>query len=310
MSVLSRTTPRTRSFEGRKSKVVSSIFRWYSNKGRTLPWRGETNSYRILVSEIMLQQTQVSRVLQIYPVFLKRFPDFGSLARARTSSVIRAWKGMGYNNRAIRLQQVARTLLRNHRGALPTDVETLQTLPGIGKYTAHALVCLVHHKHVPVVDTNISRVLSRIYPPEARKMDIWDLAAITLPRRSADRWNQALMDLGAMVCTSSAPKCGMCPVAKYCPSAFRVSPNKRTRNLHEPSRDGLPNRIYRGRIVSALRETRATQFISAHKLGHTVKPSYSLRDKKWLEQLVRGLEKDGLVVIRRTKLGLAVALPE
>lgn len=258
----------------------------------------------------MLQQTQVSRVLQMYPRFLKRFPSFSSLANARTSSVIRAWRGMGYNNRAVRLQHLARTVLSAHQGRLPTTIESLEKLPGIGKYTAHALACLAFNQHVPVVDTNIRRVLSRLFPAQAKKLDIWALAAIALPSRSAHRWNQALMDLGATVCTSANPKCRICPVVKLCPSSFRVQRSTELRATPEPSRDGLPNRIYRGRIVDALRRTTGSNYVSFAHLGRKVKDSYSIQDEPWLERLMKALEKDGLVVLKKTPKGYFASLPQ
>jgi A/G-specific adenine glycosylase len=206
------------SIRNRKSLITRSILRWFARSARKLPWRGEENPYRILVSEIMLQQTQVSRVLQKYPLFIRRFPSFSSLAVAKTSSVIREWKGMGYNNRAIRLQRLARIVKSQYRGMLPKSVEELQSLPGIGKYTAHALSYLVHGQNVPVVDTNIKRVLSRLFRRDEKNLGIWETAQSILPSRKAHIWNQALMDLGALICTAANPKCGICPVAGYCPS--------------------------------------------------------------------------------------------
>lgn len=257
----------------------------------------------------MLQQTQVSRVLQMYPRFLSRFPDLATLARAKTSSVIRSWKGMGYNNRSVRLQQLAKSVLGEYGGRLPRTVAELQTLPGVGRYTAHALACLVYDQHVPVVDTNVKRVLSRIFPFQARKRDIWNLAEMALPSTKAQRWNQALMDLGATICTSANPKCRDCPVAKLCPSAFRMKRRIARPAKTEPSRDGLPNRIYRGRVIDVLRHFPNRDYVSLPRLGRKVKDSYSKLDEQWLEWLMKGLEKDGLVILRKTPRGYAASLP-
>lgn len=278
--------------------------------GRVLPWRGEKNPYRILISEVMLQQTQVSRVLQLYPRFLKRFPDFATLKRARTSAVIRAWKGMGYNNRAVRLQQLARTVMDQYGGRLPRTIEELQQLHGIGVYTAHALACLAFGQNVAVVDTNIKRVLGRLFPAQVEKSDIWTVAEHVLPNRNAHRWNQALMDLGATICVSANPKCGVCPVAKLCPSAFRIPRLKALPTKPEPSRNGVPNRIYRGRIVDALRHLPNRSFVSSSVLGRKVMESFTLQDRNWLEQLMKGLEKDGLVVLKKTQRGYSASLPQ
>jgi A/G-specific adenine glycosylase len=296
-------------FARRRSSIIQRIFRWYSRSARKLPWRGERNPYRILLSEVMLQQTQVSRVLEKYPQFLKRFPDFTTLARAKTSSVIRAWKGMGYNNRAVRLQQLARTVNGDWQGRLPRTVEQLQSLPGIGKYTAHALACLAFNQRVPVVDTNVNRVLGRLFPAQAKRMDIWKLAELTLPKQRADEWNQALMDLGSTLCNSSSPKCDTCPVLKLCPSSFRTE-NRSVKSItKEPSRDGLPNRIYRGRVVEVLRHSAGGKFIAAKRLGRQIKNDFSAHDEKWLVQLMKGLEKDGLIVMKLSKNGFGASLP-
>jgi A/G-specific adenine glycosylase len=172
----------------RRSLLTARVLRWYRNNGRQLPWRNENDPYRVLVSEVMLQQTQVSRVLTKYPRFLKRFPTFKKLANAKTSDVIKAWEGMGYNNRALRLQRLAVTVLDQHRGRLPESIRELQALPGIGRYTAHALACFSFGRRVPVVDTNIKRVLTRLRSPQRREpapkeADIWDLASSLLPHR-------------------------------------------------------------------------------------------------------------------------------
>ncbi|MBI3578423.1 MAG: A/G-specific adenine glycosylase, partial [Ignavibacteriales bacterium] len=258
-----------------KSEITRAVLRWYRNNGRRLPWRGIRDPYRILVSEVMLQQTQVSRVLIKYPQFLKRFPSFKSLADAKASDAIKAWQGMGYNNRVIRLQQLARTIIKNNQGRLPNDINELQKLPGIGRYTAHAVACLVFHEQVPVVDTNIIRVLSRLFPKKLKlnrqqRIEIeaiWETAEWLLPRNRAADWNQALMDLGAMVCTAANPKCSMCPVQSYCPSAFKTI-RATTKSLkQEPKRDGIPHRIYRGRIIEALRNLNGKKSITASELG-------------------------------------------
>ncbi len=298
------------SFGIRKSSIIKRIFRWYSRTARELPWRGERAPYRILISEVMLQQTQVSRVLLKYPQFLKRFPNFGSLARANTSSVIREWKGMGYNNRAVRLQRLARIVYGDFGGKLPTSIEELQSLPGVGKYTAHALACLAFNQRVPVVDTNIIRVLGRMFPFETNRMDIWNVAELVLPKRKAHVWNQALMDLGATICTSRSPNCEVCPVANLCPSAFQIQKKTMTPMTKEPSRDGLPNRIYRGRIVDELRLSRRNTFVPVAKLGKRIKHTFSGNDKRWLDLLIKDLEKDGLIILKQTKSGIAASLPQ
>ncbi len=294
----------------RPASISAPILRWYSRFGRTLPWRDEKNPYRILVSEVMLQQTQVSRVAEKYPGFIGRFPTISSLARAKTSTVIRAWKGMGYNNRAVRLQLLAKSVTQLHSSKLPRDVEALQSLPGIGKYTAHAIACFAYRRQVPVVDTNVRRVLTRLFPSWTKNADIWEIAERVLPRRRAYDWNQALMDLGSTICTAHSPKCSACPVSDLCPSAFRVVRSRSPRVQSEPHRDGLPNRIYRGRIVENLRYFPFGRRVTLSRLGPKIKEGYGKRDERWLLRLMQSLERDGLVELRRTRSGVAASLPQ
>ncbi len=294
----------------RKSSFSRMILHWYSRSAREFPWRNENDPYRILVSEVMLQQTQTSRVAEKYPPFIRRFPTFWSLARAPISSVIRAWRGMGYNRRAVHLHRLAKTVTAEHRGKLPEDIGQLMLLPGVGAYTAHAIACFAFRRHVPVVDTNIRRVLSRFFPSEAQRTDMWELAALTLPARKASDWNQALMDLGSTICTANNPGCDRCPVSRICPSSFRVRKVRTERSTTEPSRDGLPDRIYRGRIVEALRHRSSRSQIAVSRLGPTIKTSWSRRDEAWLIRLMMKLEKDGLVRLRKSNRGLAVSLAQ
>ncbi len=283
-----------------KARINTTLLRWYQKNGRELPWRGERDSYRILLSEVMLQQTQVARVLEKYPLFLDRFPTLRRLARARISAVIKAWRGMGYNHRALRLQKLARIVVNDFNNKLPENISELMSLPGVGRYTAHALACFAFGKNVAVVDTNVARVLNRLYPPanprtSSRDTDIWRLAERHLPRRNAHDWNQALMDLGATTCTAAIPRCDVCPLSELCPSARRVPHKKGHAKRMEPGRDGIPNRIYRGRIVEVLRNLRPGSSIASSILSRAVKTDFTTRDRRWFEALLRSLEHDGLV---------------
>jgi A/G-specific adenine glycosylase len=300
---------RTTGIDQRTPAITRTILRWYSRASRSLPWRGEKNPYRILLSEIMLQQTQVNRVLEKYPEFLNRFPNFITLARANTSSVIRSWKGLGYNNRVVRLQLLARWVVRENGGRLPQTIPQLQSLPGVGKYTAHALACFAFNKNVPVVDINVERVLKRLYPSDAKRLDAWSLAERVLPGKKAYDWNQALMDLGSTICVSSNPRCSECPAVTLCPSAFKVKKTAWSQKRIEPSRDGLPNRIYRGRIVEVLRHTSPNHSVSLSRLGRQIKQPFSKQDAAWLMGLLSRLEEDGLVALKRTRSGLLASLP-
>ena len=190
------------------------LLAWYKRNARVLPWRQTRNPYAILVSEFMLQQTQVNRVLDYYPRFLKRFPTLDVLARSRPKAVMEAWEGLGYYARARNLHRLAREVTRLHDGTLPDQPEALRTLPGVGRYTAGAVACFAYEKSVPTVDTNVRRVLERVFGPK----DVWALAEQIVPKRGERAWrfNQALMELGALVCTARKPKCPDCPVRNDC----------------------------------------------------------------------------------------------
>jgi A/G-specific adenine glycosylase len=190
------------------------LLAWYKRNGRDLPWRSTRNPYAVLVSEFMLQQTQVTRVLEYYPRFLKRFPTMHALARSKPGAVMEAWEGLGYYARARNLHKLAKHVTRLHDGALPDDPVILETLPGVGRYTAGAVACFAYEKPVATVDTNVRRVLQRVFG----ETDVWALAARLVPKNGARAWrfNQAVMELGALVCTARKPKCPECPVRTLC----------------------------------------------------------------------------------------------
>lgn len=193
------------------------LLAWFRTAGRDLPWRRTRDPYRVLVSEFMLQQTQVSRVLEYYPRFLRRYPDLKTLARARPRAVREAWEGLGYYRRATNLHRLAREVVRSHAGTVPSDPEELQTLPGVGPYTAGAVATFAYEQPAPAVDTNAGRVLRRVFGCRTAKQ-VRATAVALQPRRGKSAWsfNQALMELGALVCTARAPKCDECPVRSYC----------------------------------------------------------------------------------------------
>jgi A/G-specific adenine glycosylase len=251
----------------------------------------------------MLQQTQVSRVIEKYREFLDRFPTLLSLAQARTGSVIRSWSGLGYNARALRVQKLARLVARAYGGRIPDDPELLLALPGIGKYSANAIACFAFKKDVPVVDTNIHRVLSRIFwqasyaDDRVLERSAWQAAEMLLPRGRSRDWTLALMDLGATICTAHRPLCAECPVSTICRSAFVFDGEETGRRgvKKEPSRHGVPSRLYRGRIVEALRNVNGRGDIGLRELGKRIKTPFKEGEEAWLRSLLRGLERDGLV---------------
>jgi A/G-specific adenine glycosylase len=290
---------------------------WYRRNGRSFLWRRTTDPYTILVSEIMLQQTQAARVEEKLPGFLKKYPTLGALAKSTTGDVIRAWRGMGYNNRAVRLRDLAREVVDGHRGRLPEDPEQLDLLPGIGRYTAHAVACFAFRKSVPVVDVNIHRLFSRLFwrmkdsserkDPEA----VWDLAGRIIPR-DAWSWNQSVMELGSTICTAGKPGCARCPVREYCPSAHLEQAPLRRARAHmgkpEPSYNGIPRRLWRGRMVEALRNTNGRRSMSLHDLGKAIKPDFAPHEVGWLTELVDRLTEDGIVLAVRSPGNLRVSL--
>ena len=211
---------------------VRKLLIWYKKAARELPWRDTRNPYAILVSEFMLQQTQVSRVLEYFPRFMARFPTIDALARSRPKAVMEQWDGLGYYARAANLHALARVVRTTLAGKLPDDPEELEKLQGVGPYTAGAVACFAYEKAVPAVDTNVKRVLSRAFEPK----DVWKLAERIMPRDGKRAWkfNQAMMELGALVCTARAPKCQDCPVKNHCRYTARLNSQTRIHGRAHP----------------------------------------------------------------------------
>jgi A/G-specific adenine glycosylase len=209
--------------DARAAAFRRRLLAWYTRHRRVLPWRGERNAYAVLVSEIMLQQTQVARVLDFYPRFLARYPTCEDLAAASPDAVREAWAGLGYYARARNLHRTAQRIVAEWDGVVPSEPEDLRRLPGIGRYTAGAVASLAYGAPVAAVDTNAARVIARVFRirggSATKSRRIWRRAeSLVPPKRSAD-WNQALMDLGALFCTARVPRCGRCPVRRACASA-------------------------------------------------------------------------------------------
>jgi A/G-specific adenine glycosylase len=206
------------------------LLAWYRRHGRNLPWRHTDDPYHILVSEIMLQQTQVGRVLPKYAEWLEKYPTLEALAGAPERDVRETWYPLGYNVRPRRLQAIAREAVARFGGRLPADEDTLKSFKGIGAYTAGAIRSFAFRERAAIVDTNVARVLFRVFvaggdaKSHAMKRHLWELSTALMPVRPFD-FNQALMDLGAMVCLARAPRCLVCPVAKGC-RTFPFSPDK------------------------------------------------------------------------------------
>jgi A/G-specific adenine glycosylase len=262
----------------------------------------------------MLQQTQVSRVLEKYPLFLRRFPTVTALARARQSSVVRAWQGMGYNNRAVRFHRLAQSIVREYNGRLPDTLDALTALPGVGPYTANALLAFVFDKPAIVIDVNIRRVISRLTrtmkstAETLREPEVRSVAAELLPRHSPHDWYQALMDLGAMICTARTPECPACPMASLCPSRPTMVRGVSRKKKPERLTDGLPDRIYRGRVIEVLRNLPDRRAVRMSVLGKQIRSGFTPAHMRWLRNLVSGLQTDNLVRIDPGKDGGMVSL--
>ena len=197
------------------------LLSWYSRHGRDLPWRQTRDPYAILVSEFMLQQTQVAIVIPYYHRWFRRFPGFASLARASENEVLRAWQGLGYA-RARNLHATAKTVVDRHGGNFPREIEQMRQLSGIGKYTAHAVASFAFDQLVPIVEANTARVLARLFNLRKSidsglgRKTLWQHASSLLPKSDAAAFNSALLDLGALVCVARKPKCDLCPVEAFC----------------------------------------------------------------------------------------------
>jgi A/G-specific adenine glycosylase len=268
---------------------ADAILAWYGAVRRDLPWRRTRDPYALLVSEVMLQQTQVARVVPYYEAFVARFPDAGALADASGADVLRAWSGLGYNRRALALQAAARAVARD---GWPRTVEGLTALPGVGPYTAAAVASFAFGIDAAAVDTNVRRVVERLDRRRRRPRELARRADALLPAGRAGEWNQALMELGATVCVARAPACEACPAAA-CRSRGRPLPAAwsgaaRARGPAERFEDS--DRYVRGRIVAGLAANAA--------------PPDGIAPER-IERALAGLERDGLVV----RDGAEVRLP-
>jgi A/G-specific adenine glycosylase len=200
------------------------LLAWYAHHGRDLPWRRTREPYRVLVSEIMLQQTQVDRVIPKYHEFLERYPTLGDLARAQAREVTKSWRPLGYYRRATDLHGIARETVARYDGRLPDDGATLRCMRGIGRYTAGAILAFAHSQDAALVDTNVRRVLGRVFlggrgiKRLRGQKAMWELAESLVPEGRAYDYNQALMDFGATWCTARKPKCSRCTMKAFCRS--------------------------------------------------------------------------------------------
>ena len=240
-----------------------SLLGWFARNGRNLPWRETRDPYAILVSEFMLQQTQVPTVIPYYHEWLRRFPDFASVARASQNAVLHAWQGLGYYSRARNFRAAAKIVQSRYGGLFPSDITAIRELPGVGRYTANAVATFAFNRPVPIVEANTSRVLARLFDMRAPidstngREKLWENAAQLVPKRDTARFNSALIDLGSLVCLPDKPRCYICPVKKFCgtknPEALPIKKSKpRTRRLIERHAFAISN----GRVLLEQSSTR------------------------------------------------------
>lgn len=223
-----------------------ALLAWYGEAARTLPWRRSKDPYRVLVSEVMLQQTQVDRVVPRFESFIERWPTEDDLGEATNSEVLTEWSGLGYNSRAIRLRDAALTVARD---GWPTTPEGLVRLPGVGPYTANAIASICFDSRVPAVDTNLRRVISRWVGHPLDNADLQFVASQLVDVKAGD-WNQAVMDLGSSLCIPTHPSCGDCPVRRWCadPTVYEPPPRQGT---FEGSHRQLRGALVRASVAGA-----------------------------------------------------------
>ncbi|HYK94816.1 MAG TPA: A/G-specific adenine glycosylase [Candidatus Dormibacteraeota bacterium] len=271
--------------------MQASALDWYGANGRDLAFRRTTDPWAILVSEVMAQQTQAARAAEAWTGFMAQFPTPGSLAGASPATVIRAWRGLGYNRRAIALRAAAIAIVDEHGGRVPDDLDALERLPGIGPYTARAVLALAFNRPVAALDVNIRRVVSRAFlARELPARDIQAAADELVPADAAAAWTHALMDIGAAFCRPISPRCGECPLADACRfAAGRDMPDV----APAPKRAATPpfpatTRWLRGRILDRLRDADAgewVEFIDA----------MGVHDRRAVESSVGRLAAEGLI---------------
>ena len=274
-----------------------AILAWYAARGRTLPFRDTTDPYAILVSEAMAQQTQAARAGEAWTRFMARFPTVETLADAPPADVLRAWRGLGYNRRAINLQRAARIIVDEHGGRVPSDLVSLEALPGVGPYTARAVAALAFGVPVGAVDTNVRRVLGRVVAGDVgvlRQAEMQRVADAAVPADRPGFWTHALMDIGATLCNPRRPECGACPARPWCryaavPPVDRDAATPRaTRETSGPFRDS--SRWLRGRIVERLRDAPNGEWVDLDS-------PIGSHDRASVDDALAALARDGLVIL-------------
>jgi A/G-specific adenine glycosylase len=277
----------------------NAVLAWFDERGRDLAFRRTRDPYAILVSEVMAQQTQIGRVVPAWSRFIERFPTVAVLAAASPADVLRAWRGMGYDRRALNLLRAARVIVADHRGEVPRDLDALQRLPGIGPYTARAIASIAFGAPVGAVDTNVRRVLQRSLSGgvEMTPRDIQVAADESVHEGRPGDWTHALMDIGATICRPGRPRCDECPLRPWCLVAahgWQPRPSNAWVGGHPPTKPfERTTRWLRGRIVDRLRETDDLAWLVVDgPIGH--------HDSTAIEAALAALFRDGIVELDAT----------
>jgi A/G-specific adenine glycosylase len=290
----------------RREQMQGVLISWFESTARDLPWRRTRDPWRVLVSEVMLQQIQVRRAVPFYERFLARFPTIKALADAPLAEAIRVWDDLGRYRRVVYLHKTARIVMEEHHGRIPSDPEELLKLPGIGPYTAGAVACFAYERDAAFLDTNMHRVLHRYFfglkdATTAANKELLSIARELVPPKRGWRWNQALMETGALVCTARSPRCDECPLREGCSARVEATssgwpkPQRKTPGYrYEGSKV-----YYRGRLLAELRKTSHAggEGIALRDLGRRVRQDFDEGDPHWLLAAVESLCKDGLAKI-------------
>jgi A/G-specific adenine glycosylase len=267
----------------------------------------------VLVSEVMLQQTQVERVIPYFEAFTARFPHFEALASATRSEVIQVWAGLGYNRRAVQLHALARCVVAQHGGELPRDRRALLDLPGIGPYTAGAVLSIAFGQDEPALDTNVRRVILRLAfepaptgAPSSRELEA--AARRFVPPGRAGDWNQALMDLGSAICVERRPRCLLCPLQEGCRSAGRVSASRVPGGRKPADAYQVSTRYYRGRLLSQLRSLPAGAIVPLGQVAERLEAHGVAEPPAGWATVAEALARDGLARIEHSVDGMRAGL--
>lgn len=306
-------------------KFSKVLIDWYSSHQRPLPWRENSSPYHVLVSEIMLQQTPVPRVIEKFAEFTTLFPTLQDLAKATTAKVIHAWSGLGYNHRALLLHKFAQEVVEKYNEIIPDSPEILRTLPGIGPYTAGAIVSFAYNKPEPAIDVNVRRIYLRYFQRKdqglpmgkIKEKELYELIKSTIPLRKSADFHNALMDFGSLICTRDAPACLDCPLQKSCrffpkykakkEKAWFVMKKTVEKGVYENGKF-VPHRIFRGRIVEFVRKNEK-KIMNIAQLGKKIKNDYVQKEEKWLRELLKKLKNEKLIYYRFQKKNIKLSLP-